>query len=145
MVSAFWSAYLGTMGSWRESDQREVIDGDQFIFHFQPKVDLRTARIARFEAPARWVHLPRGIVSPGEFIRIIEETGSGECFAVRMLQRIAGAWPIKPASQFLCCGFSTWCKARASHLDHMVGLAIRPKSTLGAQARLTHDDARFTD
>ena len=66
------------MGSWRESDQREVIDGDQFTFHFQPKVELRSVRIARFEALARWVHLQRGIISPDEFIRIIEETGSGE-------------------------------------------------------------------
>jgi hypothetical protein len=131
------------MDSWRESDRREVIDGDQFIFHFQPKVDLRTARNARFEALARWVHPQRGIISPDEFI--IEETGSGDCFAVRMLQRIACALPFEPASQFLCCGFLALCKGRAAHLDHTFGRAIRPKSTLGAQVHRTHDDARLAD
>lgn len=46
-----------------------------FKLHYQPLVCLLTGKIAGFEALVRWYHPQRGIVSPGEFIPIAEETG----------------------------------------------------------------------
>ncbi|MEG4218241.1 EAL domain-containing protein [Microcoleus sp. Pol14C6] len=47
----------------------------QFIIHYQPIVSIATNTITSFEALVRWQHPERGLVSPGEFITIAEETG----------------------------------------------------------------------
>ncbi len=47
----------------------------QFIIHYQPIVSIITNTITSFEALVRWQHPERGLVSPGEFITIAEETG----------------------------------------------------------------------
>jgi diguanylate cyclase (GGDEF)-like protein/PAS domain S-box-containing protein len=46
-----------------------------FCAHYQPIIALATGRIAGFEALIRWPHPERGLVSPGEFIPVAEETG----------------------------------------------------------------------
>ncbi|WP_333306215.1 EAL domain-containing protein [Microcoleus sp. K4-C2] len=47
----------------------------QFILHYQPIVNIANSTITSFEALVRWQHPERGLVSPGEFITIAEETG----------------------------------------------------------------------
>ncbi len=47
----------------------------QFIIHYQPIISIVTNTITSFEALVRWQHPERGLVSPGEFITIAEETG----------------------------------------------------------------------
>ena len=54
---------------------RDVLDREEFLLHYQPQVDLRTGRIAGAEAPLRWQHPDRGLVSPAEFIPVLEDTG----------------------------------------------------------------------
>ncbi|WP_306113186.1 MULTISPECIES: bifunctional diguanylate cyclase/phosphodiesterase [unclassified Roseovarius] len=46
-----------------------------FVLHFQPRVNLATGRVVSVEGLVRWQHPDRGIVLPGEFIPICEETG----------------------------------------------------------------------
>jgi diguanylate cyclase (GGDEF)-like protein/PAS domain S-box-containing protein len=58
-----------------ESDLRRAIENQEFIVHYQPIVELGSRRIAGFEALVRWQHPTRGLVSPGEFIPMAEETG----------------------------------------------------------------------
>jgi diguanylate cyclase (GGDEF)-like protein/PAS domain S-box-containing protein len=58
-----------------ESDLRRAIENQEFIVHYQPIVELGNRRIAGFEALVRWQHPTRGLVSPGEFIPMAEETG----------------------------------------------------------------------
>ena len=58
-----------------ETDLRRSIDHREFELYFQPAVDLRTRRIEFMEALVRWHHPQRGLVSPGEFIPLAEETG----------------------------------------------------------------------
>jgi diguanylate cyclase (GGDEF)-like protein len=47
----------------------------QFVLHYQPVVNLITGEITAVEALVRWHHPLRGIVAPGEFIGIAEESG----------------------------------------------------------------------
>jgi diguanylate cyclase (GGDEF)-like protein/PAS domain S-box-containing protein len=57
-----------------ESGLRKAIDNNQLILHYQPIVSLSNNRICGFEALVRWNHPERGLIYPGEFIPIAEES-----------------------------------------------------------------------
>jgi EAL domain-containing protein (putative c-di-GMP-specific phosphodiesterase class I) len=59
----------------RETDLRKAIHNNQFENHYQPIVDLKTASLVGFEALIRWNHPQLGLINPGSFISIAEETG----------------------------------------------------------------------
>jgi diguanylate cyclase (GGDEF)-like protein/PAS domain S-box-containing protein len=61
-------AQLGT-------ELRRALERDEFALVYQPKVDLASGRICAAEALLRWRHPERGMVSPAEFIPVLEETG----------------------------------------------------------------------
>jgi EAL domain-containing protein (putative c-di-GMP-specific phosphodiesterase class I) len=54
---------------------RNAIESDEFIVHYQPRVDTKTGRLCSLEALVRWQHPERGLVMPTEFISLAEETG----------------------------------------------------------------------
>jgi diguanylate cyclase (GGDEF)-like protein len=54
---------------------RGALDRDEFILHYQPKVSLKDGKISGLEALLRWQHPERGLVSPAEFIPMLEDTG----------------------------------------------------------------------
>ncbi|WP_407316571.1 putative bifunctional diguanylate cyclase/phosphodiesterase [Pseudomonas sp. nanlin1] len=54
---------------------RGALDRDEFILHFQPKLSLTNGRISGLEALLRWSHPEHGLVSPAEFIPMLEDTG----------------------------------------------------------------------
>ncbi|MFC4802001.1 EAL domain-containing protein [Neobacillus sp. GCM10023253] len=58
-----------------EIELHQAIKNNQLLLHYQPKVDLKTGKIVGVEALIRWDHPVWGIVSPGTFIPIAEETG----------------------------------------------------------------------
>jgi diguanylate cyclase (GGDEF)-like protein len=58
-----------------ENELRAAIEKNQFVLHYQPKVDMRTSRITGMEALVRWRHPQRGLVAPSDFIPFAEETG----------------------------------------------------------------------
>jgi diguanylate cyclase (GGDEF)-like protein/PAS domain S-box-containing protein len=79
-----------------EADLREAIQNDVLRPHYQPLIDLSTGRIAGLEALVRWPHAERGMISPGEFIPIAEETGLINELGGLMLRRAcmdAALWP----------------------------------------------------
>jgi len=71
---------------------RQALDKDQFELHFQPKVDLATGELMACEALIRWNHPERGMIPPGVFIPIAEQS-----------QLIApiGDWVLRRACQHL--------------------------------------------
>ena len=58
-----------------ESAIRQALDRDEFVLHFQPKLDLKSGRIVGAEALIRWYQPRSGWVSPAEFIPVAEDSG----------------------------------------------------------------------
>ncbi|MGZ4111683.1 MAG: EAL domain-containing protein, partial [Tumebacillaceae bacterium] len=58
-----------------ENDLRRALERTEFVLHYQPKIDAITRRIVSMEALVRWQRPGYGMVSPGLFIPLAEETG----------------------------------------------------------------------
>ncbi|MGA2443170.1 MAG: GGDEF domain-containing phosphodiesterase, partial [Tepidisphaeraceae bacterium] len=81
-----------------ENDLRSAIGTDQLFLMYQPLVSLSTGQVDGFEALVRWKHPERGILLPGVFIPIAEDTG---------LILSLGEWVLREA----CAQFSRWRKS----------------------------------
>jgi EAL domain-containing protein (putative c-di-GMP-specific phosphodiesterase class I) len=86
-----------------ENDLRRAIERGEFCLYYQPVVDMTNGDIAGFEALLRWNHPTRGLVSPGKFISVAEETGIiiaiGEWVlqeACQQMQRWHLRYPLEP-------------------------------------------------
>lgn len=78
-----------------ENDLLEAIKNREFEVYFQPQIDLHSGKIAGVEALLRWHNKERGIISPGQFVALAEETG---------LIRELGEWVLFEA----CSRFRKW-------------------------------------
>ena len=58
-----------------ENSLRRGLERSEFLLHYQAKLDLHTGKITGVEALVRWRHPEMGLVSPGQFIPLAEETG----------------------------------------------------------------------
>ena len=58
-----------------ESGLRRALDRNELLLHYQPQVDLITGQIIGMEALLRWRHPDRGMIPPGQFIPVAEDTG----------------------------------------------------------------------
>src|ERR1700730_5489691 len=94
-----------------ESDLREALLGRQLRLFYQPQVDSHTSRVDGYEALLRWFHPERGLLSPGAFLSVAEETG---------LIVPIGEWVMKQA----CAQCSRW-HAQGFHGSVAVNLSAR--------------------
>jgi diguanylate cyclase (GGDEF)-like protein len=76
----------GTLGL--ENQLRQAVDKDEFVLHYQPKVNLTSGELTGAEALLRWNDPKTGLVPPVRFIRILEDTG---------LIREVGRWVLRNA------------------------------------------------
>ncbi|TRZ94591.1 MAG: EAL domain-containing protein [Rhodocyclaceae bacterium] len=74
---------------------RGALAQNQLLFHYQPQVDLYSGEIVCLEALLRWQHPDRGLLLPGEFMAVAEETG---------LVVPIGAWALRT----VCRQLKTW-------------------------------------
>ena len=58
-----------------EEGLRHALAHDEFVLHYQPKVDLATGAITGAEALIRWQRPTRGVISPAQFIPVAEQSG----------------------------------------------------------------------
>jgi diguanylate cyclase (GGDEF)-like protein/PAS domain S-box-containing protein len=87
---------------------QEALDQQEFVLHYQPKVDMRSGRVLGFEALLRWEHPQQGLVAPLQFLPLIEHTG---------LSSRVGDWVLSQALEHL----SQW---RRNGLDFSVSVNV---------------------
>lgn len=58
-----------------EQELHQLVDRDELLIHYQPKVRLKTGEIQGMEALVRWQHPKHGVIAPNMFIPLAEETG----------------------------------------------------------------------
>ena len=93
-----------------EARLRRALDRKEFVLHYQPRVEVRSGRIVGAEALIRWQHPERGLVQPGEFIKLLEDTG---------LVIPVGEWAVDEA----CRQSAEWVRAGLGTIPIAVNLA----------------------
>ncbi|MEO7125793.1 MAG: EAL domain-containing protein [Nakamurella sp.] len=114
-----------------ERDLADAIDGEQLRLHYQPVVDFADGRMVGVEALIRWQHPRRGLLAPGAFIDVAEESG---------LIVPIGNWVIAEA----CRQAAEWQRHGVERLSVAVNLSARQftQSTLVSDiVRSVHDAA----
>jgi diguanylate cyclase (GGDEF)-like protein len=91
---------------------RKAIEREEFRVFFQPEVSISGDKIIGLEALVRWEHPERGLVGPGEFIGLAEETG--------MIVQI-GEWVLRDA----CRHAVEWQRRRSEPLTLRVNVSAR--------------------
>jgi len=93
-----------------ESELRLAIERDELFLNFQPKVNLNTGNIVGAEALLRWQSEKHGLVPPGDFISIAEETGLiweiGELVLEHACRQALGWLEIYPAFSSIAVNIS---------------------------------------
>ncbi len=91
---------------------RKAIEKEEFVLHYQPKVTLATGAVVGLEALLRWARPGHGLVAPGLFVPVLEESG--------LIVQV-GSWVIGAA----CRQIKEWQLGEAGPVQVSVNVAGR--------------------
>ncbi|MFN3580480.1 MAG: EAL domain-containing protein [Pseudomonas sp.] len=106
-----------------ENQLRKALEEDQLVVHYQPKLHLATDQIGGAEALVRWQHPERGLIMPGDFIDIAEETG--------LIVALGDAVLVKACKQA-----SSWCAEGPAAICVAVNLSVQQLRQKGFALRV---------
>ena len=112
-----------------ETELCGAVERQEFRVHYQPIVSVQTGQIDGFEALVRWDHPVQGLIPPGEFIPVAEETG---------LIVPIGEWVLRTA----CAQASAWASGGYPHLRASINLSscqLKPGSLVESVTRALQD------
>jgi diguanylate cyclase (GGDEF)-like protein/PAS domain S-box-containing protein len=115
-----------------ENQLRHALEKDEFVLHYQPKLDLASGRIIGAEALMRWNSPHAGLVPPNEFIPVLEQTG--------MIHEV-GRWALRQAIR----DYLGWCdagRAAGRIAVNVSALQLRNRDFVDEIARLVAVDPR---
>ena len=119
-----------------EHDLREALRLEQFVLHYQPQI-MGENRVVGAEALVRWLHPQRGMVAPGEFIPLAEETGLilplGNWVLHTACRQLA-AWASRTATATLSIAVNV--SARQLHQPDFVEQVLHAVQAAGANPAL---------
>ncbi|NVN92649.1 MAG: EAL domain-containing protein [Desulfuromonadales bacterium] len=95
-----------------ETGLRHALDRNEFLLHYQPRIEVTTGRIVGVEALIRWQHPEKGMISPATFIPLAEETG---------LIVPIGEWVLRTA----CAQNKAWQDAGFQKIHVSVNISVR--------------------
>ena len=111
----FYTAAMNTLIRERmeiENGLRHALARDELVLHYQPLVDIGSGKIIGVEALVRWAHPEKGLIPPGKFIPIAEESG---------LIVPIGEWVLRTA----CRQNKAWRDLELPHIRMAVNLSAR--------------------
>jgi diguanylate cyclase (GGDEF)-like protein len=97
-----------------ETELRNALEREAFVVHYQPQIDFGSQRVCGLEALVRWHHPDRGLLPPGDFMTVAEESG---------LVLDLGEWVLGQA----CHTARRWLETGLLPTDGMVSVNISVK------------------
>jgi diguanylate cyclase (GGDEF)-like protein/PAS domain S-box-containing protein len=125
-TSRFYSADMSARAFERltlESALRHALAREELVLHYQPQVEIGSGRVLAVEALLRWQHPELGLVTPTEFVPVLEETG---------LIVAVGEWVLRSA----CAAAAAWHAGGHAGLRVAVNLSSRQFNDGGLVARV---------
>jgi diguanylate cyclase len=105
----------------KESELLHAIGQEQFVIHYQPRVDLWTGAVLSMEALVRWAHPTKGLILPNDFITLAEETG----LVIRLGEQVI---------EMVCAQLAQW----SQHQEHVVPVSINVSPRHFRDADIAH-------
>jgi diguanylate cyclase (GGDEF)-like protein len=115
-----------------ENQLRQARVNDEFVLHYQPKMNLQSGKVTGAEALMRWNNPKTGLVPPNHFIPVLEETG---------LIHDVGRWALRRAIE----DFLRWSDAGLAAVRIAVNVSpmqLRNRGFVAEIKRLTSIDPR---